>query len=205
MGTVCRHWSKLALCGAVAAFCEVFRAHLLPLPVTSEIVFVDAVLFVLPSVALARACGASEAQSASVLHVATVSILSGSMFDGEVRSKLAILGVAFVQGASACIGLSQELQEVDPSLERRAATCIAIIGLLGLGFTDIWDDVAWTGVAAYAFACLAYLVHEQPEQNQTVALALDDDGLPLSERVPRAKPIEQAERRPDRRDDDPSA
>lgn len=163
MGTVCRRWPKLALCGALAAFCEVFRAHLLPLPVTSEIVFVDAVLFVLPSVALARACGASEVQSASVLHVATVSILSGSMFDGDVRSKLAILGVAFVQGASACVGVSQELQEVDPSLERRAATCIAIIGPLGFGFVHVWSDVAWTGVAAHAFACVAYLVHDHPE------------------------------------------
>lgn len=161
---VCRRWPLLALYAALAVFCNVFRAHLVSLPVASEIVFADAVLFVLPSVALARACGASEARSASALHVATVAILSGSMFDSEVRSKIAILGVAFVQGSSACIGLSQELQEADPSLERRTATCIAIVGLLGLGFTDIWDDVAWTGVAAYAFACLAYFVHEHEKK-----------------------------------------
>jgi hypothetical protein len=163
-GLLCRKWPTLALYAALATFCNVFRAHLIPLPSDPEIAFADAVLFVLPTVALARACGVSELWSIRMIVLAPFAVNVGILYGSDARAKCLVLWVAAAQGASACVGLAEELRHVDRSLERRAATCIAIIGLLGLGFVDVWDDVAWTGVAAHAFACLAYFVHQQPQQ-----------------------------------------
>lgn len=162
-GIFCRRWPLLALYGAVSAFCVVGQALLSPLPPEQEVLFADAILFVLPSIVLARACGVSELWSIRVMLIAPFAINVDILYGSTARAKCLILWVATAQSISACVGLAEELRQTDRSLERRAATCIAIVGLLGLGFVDVWDDVAWTGVAAHVFACLAYFVHQKTQ------------------------------------------
>lgn len=160
LGLLCRRWSGVALYGATAAFCDVFRALVAGLPSETAIIFADSVLFVLPTVPLARACGTEEIDSVAYLVLVPLLIVVGEVAGSDVRASTMIAVVAGIQGWSAVVGFHGEMRSADRSLSRWAATCIASIGLLGVGFADTWNDVAWTGVAAHAFACVAYLLDE---------------------------------------------
>lgn len=157
---LCRRWSFLALYGATAALCAIGQAVLVRLPAVPEILFADSILFVLPSVVLAKACGASDARASSIFLVVPCAMWIGNP-DPHVRSLLLTLGVGAAQGMSALLGMRNEIRERRSSPARWAAICIAIVGVVDLGFVDVWSDIAWTGVTAHAFVCIAYLVDEQ--------------------------------------------
>jgi hypothetical protein len=158
VGITCRKWPALSLWGAVCAFCAVGQALLRWLPSEHPIVLADSILFVLPSIVLARACGATERRALLVGLVVPVSVAFD--FDPFVRSSMLTFGVALAQGSSALLGLRDEIQSDKPNLSRRIAIAIAAVGVLGIGFVDAWPNVAWTAVAAHAFACFIYLAHE---------------------------------------------
>lgn len=162
-GMLCRRWPLLSLYGAVGAFCGVVQAYLIDFPSMPEVVVADSILFALPTVVLVRACGMSDAFSASTLAIVPISFIVGRLFGPDAYAFSMIVGVGAAQGFAAVRGALAETRSPDRSLSRWAAVCIAAIGPLGLGFVHVWSEVAWTGVAAHAFACLAYLVHDEPE------------------------------------------
>lgn len=161
MGIVCRRWPSVALFGALSAFGGILQAHLIPLPCDPLVVFADSILFALPTVALVRACGLTD--EGSIVFGAIVPLAMGvdERFGSDLRCTLLILGVGAAQGFAGVLGLHAEMKAKKSNLERRAAICLSFVGVLGLLFVDVWHDVAWCGVAAHAFACLAYLAEKQ--------------------------------------------
>jgi hypothetical protein len=162
-GMLCRRWPLLSLYGATAAFCSVFQAHLDPLPYEPLVVFADSILFVLPTVVLVRACGLSEEASIVVGMFVPLAMGVDEKMGPDIRSTLLVLGIGAAQGFAAVFGVRNELRSDERSTSRWVAVVIAAIGVLGLSFSSIWSDVAWTGTAAHAFACLAYLADEKRE------------------------------------------
>lgn len=159
---LCRRWPVLALQAATGAFCLVGQALLLQLPECGPIVFADTVLFVLPTVPLVSACGSSGMRTASVFLIVPLALSAHVYAGSEARAVVLPIAISFVQGMVAISGISNRTWRAVSfeGMQRWAGTCIAAIGPIGIGFAPVWNDVAWTGVAAYAFACLAYLVHE---------------------------------------------
>lgn len=169
-GMLCRRWPLPALYGATAAFCAVEQAMLRMLPPEMPLLFADALMFVLPTVVLVRACGMSDAMAASVFLFVPCALWA-EQNDQAARISLLTLGIGTAQGLAAVFGAMDEVLSPNKSLSRWAAVCIAAVGALGIGFSEVWSDVAWTGVAAHAFACLAYLVHERDEQDRALPFA----------------------------------
>jgi hypothetical protein len=161
VGALCRRWPAIALYGAVCAFCNVFRAHLIPLPSDPAILFADAIMFCLPSVVLLHACGVSELRSIQVMKLAPIAMILGYVFGADVRIYGLMLGIGFVQGMAAIRGTRDEIGSANKSMSRWAAVILAVSGVVGLAFLDVWRDVAWTGVAAHAFVCVAYLAYDE--------------------------------------------
>lgn len=160
-GMLCRRWPSLALYGASSAFCTVHRGLLLYLPDDPCVFFMDAVYFVLPTMTLVRSCGVNERMSVLSMLLVPVAFVFGESYGNDVRRSLLILGISTMQGMGTIVAFAKEARARSASFDRRIAACIAAIGPLGLAFVADWNDVAWTGVAVHAFACLAYLVHEQ--------------------------------------------
>jgi hypothetical protein len=158
---LCRRWPGATLYGALAAFCDVLRAILLNLPDDPAVIAADALLFVLPSAVLVRACGASEAWAGRALMLAPAALFVGSAFGDETRRTTLMLGTIAVQGAGLVLGVLTELRAERPSWSRRAIVCLAGASIVGAFFVDRWPDVAFAGCAAYAFVCLAYLTSEK--------------------------------------------
>lgn len=196
---LCPRWPAVALYAAVAALCEVGRGFVLASPYRGPfIVFVDTVLFVLPSVVLARACGASERRCALVLLAIPLSLLAG-LESPELRRTVLPFAVAVVQGASTALGIVLEIRADRPSWERRAAVVLAAVGVLGSSLVGAWRDVAAAGAAAYAFVLLAYGVHRLREDRGNLRGVLRpavDDRAPSAEASPRAEEVAEAEERP---------
>lgn len=181
VGMLCRRWPRVALYGALSAFCEVVRCHLLPLPSTPETIFADVAAFVLPTVALCDACGVPQRPTVRTLGlVGGIALTVGHFFGPNARGSFLIASIAMVQLGAALVGLYGEMLSTERSLSRWSATCIAIVGIIGVAFVGVWDDVAWAGVATHAFVCLAYLAHEEREADDAFAFAADDDGPPSS-------------------------
>lgn len=202
-GLLCRKWPRVALYGAVSALCVIGQVLLRQLPSEPSLLLADALLFVLPSMALASACGMKDRIAVSIPALSLIAIVLCDPKWTDIRQKLLVLGVALAQSLAAVSALSDEICMIDRSLERRAAMCVAFIGLLDLGFVEIWDDVAWTGVAAHAFACLAYFVHQKEQKNDALPFAPDDGCSPIAVPIPGSEKIEKAEHRPDGRHCDP--
>jgi hypothetical protein len=133
------------------------------LPSDDWIVLADSILFVLPTLPLVVACGWSELRGTIVFALVPIAIGIHLQCGSEARSIALPIMVATVQGAAAISGIASKSWKprIEFGTQRWAATCIAAIGLVGIGFSPAWADVAWTGVAAHAFACLAYLAEEQ--------------------------------------------
>ena len=162
VAVACRKWPTLALWGAVCAFCAVYQALLRWLPSEYPIVLADSILFALPSVVLARACGASEGRAIMVALVVPISIAFD--FDPFVRTSMLTFGVVVAQGSSALLGIRDEIRSDKPNLSRRVAVAIAAVGVLGLGFVDVWPDVSLTTACAHAFALMVYFLYENVEK-----------------------------------------
>jgi hypothetical protein len=160
-GMLCRRWPLLSLYGALGAFCAVYQVVLALLPYDPLIVLADTILFVLPSVVLARACGASPHRSLSVGLLVPIAMYADREFGYDIRALLLIVGVSCAQGMSALIGIRDEIRTTESIRGRWAAVVVAAVGVLGIGFVQFWPDVAWTGVAAHAFVCIAYLANEE--------------------------------------------
>ncbi len=162
-GMLCRRWPALALHGASCAFCDVFRAMLSHLSYHPLVVLLDALLFVLPTAALVRACGSSDEYAIGIGILVPWAMGADAQFGSEFRSTLLAIGTGAAQGFSAVFGVQRELGVDEPSPERRIAIVVAGMGLFGIAFREVWSDVAWTGAVAHAFACLVYLADEQSQ------------------------------------------
>lgn len=160
-GMLCRRWPLLSLHGAVAALCAVGQALVLRLPADPAVLLADSILFVLPSIVLVHACGMSEKLSISVYAIVPFAVVVGETFGSEMRGLLSTIGIGSIQGFAAVFGTNREIRSERKSVERWVAVTLSAVGILGLGFSEIWTDVAWTAAAAHAFACVAYLVDEQ--------------------------------------------
>jgi hypothetical protein len=205
VGAGCSRWPAVALYAACAAFCDVFRAVLLVLPDDPVVVFVDVLFFVLPSLVLARACGASELRSSLILLAIPAALLAG-VENPELRQRILPFAVAAAQGASAALGVVMEIRAERPSWERRAAVVLAAVGVFGSKLIDVWADVAAAGTAAYAFVLLAYCFHRLRENRRNgrgVPGSAVDVAPPGAESSPCAEEVAQAEDRPDARREDP--
>lgn len=160
-GMLCRSWPALSLYGATAAFCAVGQALLRFMPSDPLIVFADSVLFVLPTVVLVRACGVSEESAIFIGLIVPLALGVDERIGADIRSTLLVIGVGTVQGFAALRAIRNEARSEARTTSRWVAVCIAAIGVLGLAFCASWIDVAWTSVAAHAFACIVYLADEQ--------------------------------------------
>jgi hypothetical membrane protein len=179
--------------------------RLLSRPNTFDVLMLDALLFVLPSCYLARACGVSKKQSEAVLVVYALALLVGA-FSPDLRRLVLIFGVMLAQGASAAIGVVLELRAKSPLWERRAAVVLAALAVFGGLFVRRWEHVAAIGAAGHAFVLLAYLIQRARENRgnpRDLAHAPMDLGAPASEGPPRTEGVEQAEGRPEARREDP--
>lgn len=162
---LCRRWSLLALHGATGAFCAALQMALLRLPETSETVFADTVLFMLPTVPLCAAAGLPDMKTAACFVVVPLACFVHVYVGSEARAVFLPLAIAAVQGTIAVHGIANRewKSKSFAGMQRWGATCVAAIGTIGLGFVPFWSDVAWTGVAANAFVCLAYLANENEQ------------------------------------------
>lgn len=201
----CPRWPRVAFYAALAAHCVVMRAFLLSLPNYRAVIAADALLFVLPSIALAEACGVGPRRRSLVLLVVPLSLAAGAL-GPEWRRLALVLGTSFVQGASAAVGIREEFRGGPPSWERRAAVVLAAVGVLGGGLVRIWEDVAAAGAAAYAFVLFAYAVQRLREKRgdlRGLARAAEDVAPPPAEPSPRAEEVAEAKERPEARREDP--